>query len=65
MEACPVFIEHVPTIMDVRRFMVMEQSNMPETAQATVLLLEQRGHPWRGTQLTRTSCIEEMAAEGS
>jgi Fe-S oxidoreductase len=64
MEECPVFIEHVPTIMDMRRFMVMEQSNMPETAQQTLMQLEQRGHPWRGTQLTRTSWIEEMAAEG-
>ena len=37
---------------------------MPETAQATLMQLEQRGHPWRGAQLTRTSWIEEMAAEG-
>lgn len=65
MEECPVFIEHVPTIMDMRRFMVMEQSSMPETAQATLMQLEQRGHPWRGTQLTRTTWIEEMAAEGT
>ena len=64
MEECPVFIEHVPTIMDMRRFMVMEQSNMPETAQQTLQQLEQRGHPWRGTQLTRTTWIEEMAVEG-
>ena len=64
MEECPVFIEHVPTIMDMRRFMVMEQSNMPETAQQTLQQLEQRGHPWRGTQLTRTTWIEEMRAEG-
>ena len=65
MEECPVFIEHVPAIMDVRRFMVMEQANMPETAQATLMQIEQRGHPWRGTQLTRTTWIEEMAAEGT
>ena len=64
MEECPVFIEHVPTIMDMRRFMVMEQSKMPETAQQTLQQLEQRGHPWRGTQLTRTTWIEEMKAEG-
>ena len=64
MYECPVFIEHVPTIMDMRRFLVMEQASMPETAQATLMQLEQRGHPWRGTQLTRTSWIEEMAAEG-
>ncbi|MDP2674319.1 MAG: (Fe-S)-binding protein [Dehalococcoidia bacterium] len=64
VQECPVFIEHVPTIMDMRRYMVMEQTNMPETAQATLMQLEQRGHPWRGAQLTRTSWIEEMAAEG-
>jgi Fe-S oxidoreductase len=64
MEECPVFIEHVPTIMDMRRFLVMDKSEMPETAQATLMQLEQRGHPWRGTQLTRTTWIEELAAEG-
>ncbi|MFQ5880703.1 MAG: (Fe-S)-binding protein, partial [Dehalococcoidia bacterium] len=64
MYECPVFIEHVPTIMDMRRYLVMEEANMPETAQATLMQLEQRGHPWRGTQLTRTTWIEEMAAEG-
>ncbi len=64
MYECPVFIEHVPTIMDMRRYLVMEQANMPETAQATLMQLEQRGHPWRGAQLTRTTWIEEMAAEG-
>ncbi|MEE8345770.1 MAG: heterodisulfide reductase-related iron-sulfur binding cluster [Dehalococcoidia bacterium] len=64
VEECPVFIEHVPTIMDMRRFLVMEETKMPETAQAVLMQIEQRGHPWRGTQLTRTTWIEEMAAEG-
>jgi Fe-S oxidoreductase len=64
MEECPVFIEHVPTIIDMRRYLVMEQASMPETAQATLTQLEQRGHPWRGTQLTRTTWMEEMATEG-
>ena len=64
MYECPVFIEHVPTIMDMRRYLVMEDANMPETARATLTQLEQRGHPWRGTQLTRTTWIEQMAVEG-
>jgi len=64
VEECPVYIEHVPTIMDMRRYLVMEESKMPETAQAVLTQLEQRGHPWRGTQLTRTTWIEEMAADG-
>ena len=63
MEECPVFIEHVPTIMDMRRYLVMTEANMPETAQATLMQLEQRGHPWRGTTFTRTTWIEQMDVE--
>src|SRR5579871_6027618 len=51
MEACPVFIEHVPTIVDFRRHLVMDQGSIPGTAQAALQNIEQRGHPWRGTQL--------------
>jgi Fe-S oxidoreductase/nitrate reductase gamma subunit len=59
-EECPVFIEHIQAIIDVRRYFVMDEARMPETAQATLMQLEQRGHPWRGTPLARTSWIEEM-----
>ncbi|MEE8442444.1 MAG: (Fe-S)-binding protein, partial [Dehalococcoidia bacterium] len=58
MEACPVFIEHIDSIVDMRRYMVMEQSEMPEGAQGALVNLEQRGHPWRGTQATRTDWME-------
>jgi Fe-S oxidoreductase len=59
-EQCPVYIEHVPALMDMRRFLVMDEANMPETAAATLMQLEQRGHPWRGTPLTRGSWMEQM-----
>lgn len=62
-EACPVWIEHVPAIMDMRRYLVMDEANMPETAAATLMQLEQRGHPWRGTPLTRTSWMEQLDFE--
>ncbi|MEX2245629.1 MAG: (Fe-S)-binding protein [Dehalococcoidia bacterium] len=55
---CPVFIEHVPVLQDMRRFLTMNEANMPETAAATLMQLEQRGHPWRGTPHTRTSWME-------
>jgi Fe-S oxidoreductase len=58
MEECPVMVEHVDSIVDMRRNLVMEQSRMPETAQAVLVNLEQRGHPWRGTQVTRTDWME-------
>ena len=64
VEACPVMIEHVPSIVDMRRYLVMEQSRMPATAQAALQNIEQRGHPWRGTQLTRETWIQQLAGEG-
>ncbi|GMV86795.1 MAG: (Fe-S)-binding protein [Dehalococcoidia bacterium] len=64
MQECPVLIEHVPSIVDMRRYLVMEQARVPATAQAALQNLEQRGHPWRGTQLTRETWIEQLRAEG-
>ncbi|MEX2238669.1 MAG: (Fe-S)-binding protein [Dehalococcoidia bacterium] len=60
MEQCPVFIEHIPEIIDMRRYLVMDEARLPETAQATLANLEQRGHPWRGTAHTRTGWMEDM-----
>jgi Fe-S oxidoreductase/nitrate reductase gamma subunit len=53
MEACPVLIEQMPKIVDMRRFLVMEQSEFPDTMQEAVMSLEKRGHPFSGTQATR------------
>jgi Fe-S oxidoreductase/nitrate reductase gamma subunit len=60
MQECPVFIEHIPTIIDFRRHLVMDQGSIPATAQAALQNIEQRGHPWRGTQLQRTTWMENM-----
>ncbi len=64
VQACPVMIEHVPAIVDMRRYLVMEKASVPATAQAALQNIEQRGHPWRGTQFTRTTWIEQLQAEG-
>ena len=60
MEECPVTVEHVPTIMDMRRYLVLEESKAPESAMNALLSLEQRGHPWRGTQYSRTDWAEGL-----
>ena len=60
MEECPVVVEHIPTIMDLRRNLVLEESKVPETAMNALLSLEQRGHPWRGTQYSRTDWAEGL-----
>ena len=53
-EICPVFVEHIDKIIDMRRNLVLEQANIPETAEAALRCIETRGHSCRGTTLTRT-----------
>ncbi len=60
MEACPVFIEQMPKIVDMRRFLVMEEADFPETMQEAVTSLERRGHPFSGTQATRLDWAEGL-----
>ncbi len=58
MEACPVYIEHVDKVIDMRRNLAMEQSRFPEDVQNTLRSLGARGHPFRGTTATRTTWAE-------
>ena len=60
VQECPVMIEHVPTIIDMRRYLVMDEARVPATAQVALENMETRGHPWRGTNLTRESWMEGM-----
>ncbi|MDP7578862.1 MAG: (Fe-S)-binding protein [SAR202 cluster bacterium] len=59
-EECPVGVEHIDTIVDMRRNLVMEKAEMPETAMNVLTNMEQRGHPWRGTTYTRTDWAEGL-----
>ncbi len=60
MQACPVYIEHVDKIVDMRRNLAMEQSRFPEEVQNTLKSLGARGHPFRGTTATRTTWYEGL-----
>ena len=46
MEACPVFIEHVPKITDMRRYLVMQESRFPPELARLFRNLETKGNPW-------------------
>ena len=59
-EQCPVFIEPINKIVDMRRNLVLEQTQFPETAMGALRSMEQRGHPWRGTMATRTDWAEPL-----
>jgi Fe-S oxidoreductase/nitrate reductase gamma subunit len=60
MEACPVFIEQMPKIVDMRRYLVMEEADFPDSMQEAVMSLEKRGHPYSGTQATRLDWAEGL-----
>jgi Fe-S oxidoreductase/nitrate reductase gamma subunit len=51
---CPVFIEPIPKIVDMRRFLVMEEARFPATMQAAMRGMETRGHPYQGAVPSRT-----------
>ncbi|TET68812.1 MAG: (Fe-S)-binding protein, partial [Dehalococcoidia bacterium] len=59
-EVCPVYIEHVDKIIEMRRNLVLEQASIPETAEGALRSIEARGHPWRGTTLSRTDWAEGL-----
>ncbi|MBI3327781.1 MAG: 4Fe-4S dicluster domain-containing protein [Nitrospinae bacterium] len=61
VQECPVMIEHVDTIVDMRRHLVMDEARMPENVERSLRSLEQRFHPWRGTLYTRTSWMEGLS----
>jgi Fe-S oxidoreductase len=60
MEACPLFIEHVPKIVEMRRHLAMEVGQLPDGVSSAVLSIEQRGHPWAGTPFSRLEWCKDL-----
>jgi Fe-S oxidoreductase/nitrate reductase gamma subunit len=52
-ETCPVYVEHIVKIIDLRRNLVLAQNKMPESAQLMLRNMQSRGHPWAGIQSLR------------
>jgi Fe-S oxidoreductase/nitrate reductase gamma subunit len=60
LEACPVYIEQLPKILDVRRNLVMEEADYPAIMAEALTSLEQRGHPFPGAQFSRVDWAEGL-----
>jgi len=58
MKECPVMNEHVPAIIDMRRSLVMMESNFPAELQGTFSNLETNGTPWAFSQAERADWAE-------
>lgn len=55
MEICPVSIEHVPKIVDMRRHLVMEESDFPQEVTSLFNNIERNGNPWEISNDTRAA----------
>jgi Fe-S oxidoreductase len=53
MEACPLHIEHIPAIIDMRRYQTMTLGAVPGSLQTTLENLENKANPWGLSQESR------------
>ncbi len=58
-EACPVSIDPLSIIMDMRRYLVMEQSAAPQELNIMMTNIENNGAPWPFNQMDRANWVEE------
>ena len=63
VEQCPVDIEHVDHILDMRRFQVMVESSFPSEAGAMMRNLETKGNPWGMNDAARLAWTEDLPFE--
>jgi len=59
VEHCPMFIEHLHKIIEMRRNLVMWQGDMPSEAQNTFTNLERNYNPWGVGWVSRADWLKE------
>ncbi len=60
MEACPLEIEHIPAIVDMRRYLSMTEGEFPEELQNTFRNLENNFTPWAFSSETRADWAKDL-----
>ncbi len=60
VQECPVQIEHVDAIVDMRRYLVLNESRFPKELQATFQNLERNFAPWGFNHSTRADWAEGL-----
>ncbi len=63
VEQCPVDIEHVDHIIDMRRYQVLIESAFPSEAGVMLRNLENKGNPWGMNNSSRTEWMEGLPFE--
>lgn len=60
MDHCPVYVEHIDKIIDMRRYQVLMASRFPEELVAAFKGLERNSNPWGLGHDTRADWIQEL-----
>jgi len=60
-QACPVFIENVPRLIDMRRYQVQVKAEFPPEIQRVFEGMERQGNPWGIGQDRRDEWAEDLA----
>jgi hypothetical protein len=59
VEACPIGIDPLGIIMEMRRYLVLENSAAPAELNATMANIENNGAPWPYNQMDRLNWVNE------
>lgn len=59
-QECPMFIEHIPKIIGMRRYLVMSESKMGDEAQLFLKNMDDRGHPFAGASHEREEWFGDL-----
>ena len=60
VEQCPVLIEHIDKIVDMRRYLTMQEGAAPPEAQRAMTNIERAGNPWGEPSDTRADWAEGL-----
>ena len=60
MDQCPVLIEHVPKIMDMRRHLVLDELRMPKQAESALRNIENVANPYGLSHQSRADWAKDL-----
>jgi Fe-S oxidoreductase/nitrate reductase gamma subunit len=59
-QECPVYIEHILKMVDMRRYLVMTEAKMSEEARQFLKNMDDRMHPWVGAAHNREEWYQDL-----
>lgn len=57
---CPVLIEHVDDIVDMRRHLALAQGDLPPSLATTLTNIERAGNPWKQSRRKRSTWTQDL-----